>query len=180
MHSNWRSSWPDHNAVSDPVWSITVMNSLITNQFDPINIVKWYLWDNPTVDSSPPQQLPYLVKSMDKSILEWTTTTSFLGNNPSDGYMTFSTPHGFISLYINYVGGMFGRPQSWCIAWGTTQPDPDDSSSYPPSGYTIPVDNPGTEWTMPTETGYQIIIDTQAAELGLAVTINIQDPKTTE
>lgn len=77
----------------------------------------------------------------------------------------------------HYDGG-FSKDQSWCIAWGTTQPDPGDISSYPPPGFIVPVNSPGTEWTMPADTGYQIIIDTTAAELGMETTINIQDPKT--
>jgi hypothetical protein len=163
--------------VADPLWSITVKNSLVTNKTDPINVVKWYLWANPTVNKSPPEQLPYLVTSMNQSILQWTTTTTWLGNNPSKGYMTISTPHGYICLEIDYMGTIFGRAQSWCVAWGATQPNPDDAATYPPPGFTIPVKSPGTEWIMPAETGYQIIIDTQAAELGLQVTINIRDPK---
>lgn len=127
------------DAVSDPSWNITLNNNLVQNATDTIKAVAWYLWANPTVSQSPPQQFLYLVKSANKSILQWIITTSFLGNNPSCRYMTVSKPHGYFSLMISYIGTFLGEPQTWCIAYGTTQPDPGNVLTSLLPGYSIPV-----------------------------------------
>lgn len=196
------------------IWSFDIRNSLVQNGKDLIQVVDYKAlatYDmtpnipvlilthsqlnvtsgvtyNMTPAAPPPPEppLPTSITPFGNSVLQWSLGDFVVGGGSTWGYLTFQTPHCFVSLIIRFNSGIYfgiGRNLVYMTYTGSTKPAPTfdlfNGEKVPP-GYKIPTSDPATGFTFPeSDVFYKIMVSTVVGSPGgngLAITVNIQDP----